>query len=304
VKITDRFLDVTAALQEVLKRDELSEVLLRGVRGLFRAESAGVRWIGARSFSRSLSERSLASLEMAHAAGFVCPVSEAESLILLVTRHDPFTRAEQALLDELRAHVVRVIARILEGEGQTRAAERAVACLAAAQVGLLFRTTKSAPFRPVGAFAEGLLAARAPDSNDLLDRIASRLEDVDWRDGGPTAEWTQTDIHGTLRFSRGSSPDGEFVAVEEIDREPERDAVAALGLPPRQAEILQWMSKGKSYPEIAAILGLSVHTVHEHVGALFRRLGVRDRRSAVQRLREFQGATRGDSPSRVAGEDG
>jgi LuxR family quorum-sensing system transcriptional regulator ExpR len=92
------------------------------------------------------------------------------------------------------------------------------------------------------------------------------------------------------------------VTVEEIDREAESfttsSAAAALGLPPRQAEVLHWMSQGKSYPEIAAILGLSLHTVHDHTGALFRRLGVRDRRSAVHRLRDAE-----RTPPGLAGSD-
>ena len=49
----------------------------------------------------------------------------------------------------------------------------------------------------------------------------------------------------------------------------------------RQLECLYWVMAGKSSTDIAAILGISRHTVDEHIAAACRRLGVRTRTQAV-----------------------
>jgi DNA-binding CsgD family transcriptional regulator len=46
-------------------------------------------------------------------------------------------------------------------------------------------------------------------------------------------------------------------------------------LTPRQIECLQWISEGKTSWEIGEILGLSEHTVNEHLAAARKRLGVK-----------------------------
>ncbi|MGZ5529829.1 MAG: response regulator transcription factor, partial [Limisphaerales bacterium] len=56
-----------------------------------------------------------------------------------------------------------------------------------------------------------------------------------------------------------------------------------LGLRPRESEILFWMCQGKSNPEIATILGVSVRTIHKHNENIFRKLDVENRHSAVLR---------------------
>jgi DNA-binding CsgD family transcriptional regulator len=59
--------------------------------------------------------------------------------------------------------------------------------------------------------------------------------------------------------------------------------LSSLGLRPREAEILFWMCQGKSNPEIATILGLSVRTIHKHNENIFRKLGVENRHAATLR---------------------
>ena len=49
----------------------------------------------------------------------------------------------------------------------------------------------------------------------------------------------------------------------------------------RQLDCLRWVRAGKSGADIADILGISVHTVHEHVAQACARLGVRTRVQAV-----------------------
>lgn len=55
----------------------------------------------------------------------------------------------------------------------------------------------------------------------------------------------------------------------------------ALGLTPREAEILLWVSQGKTNPEIAMILGIGLTTVKKHLEAIFAKLGVENRTSAA-----------------------
>lgn len=53
-----------------------------------------------------------------------------------------------------------------------------------------------------------------------------------------------------------------------------------LGLTERQAEVLYWLSYGKSNAEIAAILKISVRTVVFHVSRIFEILNVANRTEA------------------------
>lgn len=53
------------------------------------------------------------------------------------------------------------------------------------------------------------------------------------------------------------------------------------GLTPREADTLLWMCQGKSNSEIAIILGISLHTVKDHVAAIFDKAGVGNRVAAI-----------------------
>lgn len=64
----------------------------------------------------------------------------------------------------------------------------------------------------------------------------------------------------------------------------EREARArfeALGLSPRESEVLYWMTEGKQNREIADILGLQLGTVQEYVAALLAKLGQENRHAAT-----------------------
>jgi two-component system, NarL family, response regulator LiaR len=57
----------------------------------------------------------------------------------------------------------------------------------------------------------------------------------------------------------------------------------ALGITPRELEILQWIAEGLSNKEIAARAHVSENTVKTHSSRLFDKLGARRRTQAVQR---------------------
>jgi DNA-binding CsgD family transcriptional regulator len=51
--------------------------------------------------------------------------------------------------------------------------------------------------------------------------------------------------------------------------------------------VLEWLRRGKTDPEIAAILGCAVRTVEKHVANLYRKTGARNRAAMIlQRQQE------------------
>lgn len=54
-----------------------------------------------------------------------------------------------------------------------------------------------------------------------------------------------------------------------------------FGLTGREAEVLYWLSSGKSNRDIADILGISYRTVDKHLEHLFAKIGVESRSSAI-----------------------
>jgi DNA-binding NarL/FixJ family response regulator len=89
-------------------------------------------------------------------------------------------------------------------------------------------------------------------ASDLLAAISARLEREQQR---PAA---------------GFHPDfGSAVPLE------------ALGLTPREAEVLLWVAQGKSNPEISTILGVAQNTIKKHLQNCFEKLGVDNRNAAT-----------------------
>lgn len=54
-----------------------------------------------------------------------------------------------------------------------------------------------------------------------------------------------------------------------------------LGLTPREAEVLLWVSQGKSNGEISTILGSAENTVKVHLSRIFEKLGADNRHAAT-----------------------
>ncbi len=60
-----------------------------------------------------------------------------------------------------------------------------------------------------------------------------------------------------------------------------RERLRALGLTPREADVLFWMTEGKQNREIATIVGRSLGTIQEHVGNIVRKLDQENRHAAT-----------------------
>ncbi|HEX5127062.1 MAG TPA: response regulator transcription factor [Rhodocyclaceae bacterium] len=77
--------------------------------------------------------------------------------------------------------------------------------------------------------------------------------------------------------------DGEWLLVlrEESDTAIVESLMAAFGLTQKEAEVLHWVTKGKTNKDIGDILGSSPRTVHKHLEHVFEKLGVETRTAAA-----------------------
>lgn len=66
-------------------------------------------------------------------------------------------------------------------------------------------------------------------------------------------------------------------------RIPENAAqLEALGVSPREAQVLYWLIEGKSNADIGTILGVAEATVKKHLERVFLKLGVENRTAAIR----------------------
>lgn len=72
-----------------------------------------------------------------------------------------------------------------------------------------------------------------------------------------------------------------FLLVREESATLAADRLQALGLSPREAEVMQWVCEGKTNPEIAQILNVTTHTVNRHLEHILAKLGVDNRQKAI-----------------------
>ena len=72
--------------------------------------------------------------------------------------------------------------------------------------------------------------------------------------------------------------------MHRVSHSDQRGVKAALGSPeltPREAEVLFWISEGKSNHDIGIILGAKTGTICKHVEHIFSKLNVENRTSAA-----------------------
>ena len=71
---------------------------------------------------------------------------------------------------------------------------------------------------------------------------------------------------------------------KEVPQQAASDAPTDLGLSARELEIMDWVKKGKTNPEIGMILDISTFTVKNHLQRIFRRLNVSNRAQAGSKV--------------------
>ena len=102
-------------------------------------------------------------------------------------------------------------------------------------------------------------------------------------------------VDAVLDLRKGGAPVSARVARTLVERvradasraqEAERER-AALGLTPREQEVLALIARGDTDDGMAAAMGVSVHTVQSHVKSLYRKLDVHSRGEASRRAVEL-----------------
>lgn len=105
-------------------------------------------------------------------------------------------------------------------------------------------------------------------SRDFSDRDCERLELLR--------------PHLAFLYRQASRHEGALQAVAAPTQAgPASDGLAALTA--REAEVVRWLSHGKTDAEIAAQLGVSPRTVQKHLEHVYNKLGVETRTAAVMR---------------------
>ena len=91
--------------------------------------------------------------------------------------------------------------------------------------------------------------------------------------------------HGSRQLHVRMVPEGDhyLLFLDEDCTEIPAELLAHLGLSQRETQILGWIVRGKSNPEIATILNISVRTIHKHVEHVYLKLGVENRHAAIVR---------------------
>lgn len=81
----------------------------------------------------------------------------------------------------------------------------------------------------------------------------------------------------------------EQAAISKMEWKPNFESATpleALGLTPREAEVLLWIAQGKSNADIGTILGCSENTVKVHTARIFEKQGFENRNAAAVRAME------------------
>ena len=89
----------------------------------------------------------------------------------------------------------------------------------------------------------------------------------------------QIEIHNFLLSRSGGL---SLMRIEHRLADNGPRALLALGITAREAEVLYWITEGKTNPEIAIILSASPDTVKKHAANLYAKLGVPTRTSAAR----------------------
>jgi len=147
---------------------------------------------------------------------------------------------------------------------------------------------------------QGRIVWATPQAQRLLsEHLECGISD-DFALPGPMQQWLEQVQKGKAK-SRGQSsasfPLNEQLRLEYMGKlgpsefllrlakdsrsETPEEFYSELGLTTREAEVLSWLSKGKTNRDIAQILGLSPRTVDKHLEQIYAKLGVENRTAAA-----------------------
>jgi DNA-binding NarL/FixJ family response regulator len=141
---------------------------------------------------------------------------------------------------------------------------------------VLFTTRKAANLIRLYYASSGEVIAPEPFMSAWRSAVATN---------GTGWQAARKDSSGQLHVTILSNPQQSAQTILYLDEDNAGDArsLMQLGLSPRESEVLFWMAEGKTYPEIADILGAATRTIHKHAENLMRKLQL-ESRSAAMRL--------------------
>jgi DNA-binding response OmpR family regulator/DNA-binding CsgD family transcriptional regulator len=131
-----------------------------------------------------------------------------------------------------------------------------------------------------------MLACEADAPPERLPRLLCQwLMSWSKQGGGDLPAIHEINANGVRRTARltRSAVRGEWVMIlEEFDDARHTTSLAArFGLTTREAEVLLWLSRGKTNRDIGDILDMAPRTVNKHLEHLFRKLHVETRSAAA-----------------------
>jgi len=126
----------------------------------------------------------------------------------------------------------------------------------------------------------------SPLPKPLLDWINRRLELIDKSE---SFESYRAGAGFLAKIMPCQSAGESLLVLEKHSGEWDLDWVrSSLGLTVREAEILMWISRGKTNKDVGLILGSSPRTINKHLEHIFEKLGVVTRAAAVSMVLQRQ----------------
>lgn len=122
--------------------------------------------------------------------------------------------------------------------------------------------------------ADGMIAAEVPESfTGWIERCLSL----------PASQTAPFAFDQSKVSFIGKSPSNEILlnVCSGNRQSPYKLLAASFKLTPREAEVLFWLSMGKTNRDIAQILSLSSRTINKHLEQIFQKMGVDNRTSAA-----------------------
>ena len=100
-------------------------------------------------------------------------------------------------------------------------------------------------------------------------------------------------IHAALTGQSPISPEVAIFLLQLVRKVPDKSA-GTQPLTERELSILNMIARGLTYAEAAQAGGISVHTVGDHIKAIYRKLDVRSKSEAVHEARQLGWLSRFD----------
>ncbi len=200
--------------------------------------------------------------------------------------HD-FSQRERLLLSLLRPHLTQAYLNAAAVTQMQEGLSQALGVLEALPFGTLvlapagaIRFATGAAHRLLGTYFGSVRLDKVPD--EIIRWLRRMRMDADGQFGCRLPLLIERD-RAQLIVRAIIENERVFLLLEERAKAIDRSDLERLGLSPRQAEVLAWVTAGKTSPEIGSILGISPRTVDRQVALIFQKLGVTTRAAAVAR---------------------